>query len=364
MTLTPQLITDAAAWNAYLQGLPHAHILQSWPWGEHKATTTGWHPEHFAYAAPDGTVQAVAGVLTRRVGPLRVMYAPRGPALDYTNADTLRAVLAHLEGLARRRHVVWLKIDPDLPRAFGLPAQADPDRPDQPHAPGLMLEQTLEARGWRFSASQVQFRNTLVHDLTPTEDDLLAAMNQSTRRKIRKADKAGVVIRPADLTGTDLDTLYALYGETSARQGFIIRPLDYYRALWQRFAQAGYAHALLAEWEGRAIAGVVLLHLPPTVWYFYGMSGEDGREAQPNYALQWAALRWAKSAGYTRYDWWGAPDDFAPADPMWGVYRFKDGFGGRVVRGVGAWDYIPHAALHTVYENIIPRVLGWLRNRS
>ena len=71
-----------------------------------------------------------------------------------------------------------------------------------------------------------------------------------------------------------------------------------------------------------------------------------------------------KAAGCTEYDWWGAPDVFQEDDPMWGVYRFKDGFGGTVLRTLGAWDFIPHPLLYRVYEGVIPRVLGLLRARQ
>jgi len=73
-------------------------------------------------------------------------------------------------------------------------------------------------------------------------------------------------------------------------------------------------------------------------------------ELSESMALQWAAMRWARDRGCTRYDLWGIPDEVgadpaAYADPdswgeggLWGVYRFKQGFGGQVVRYTGAWD--------------------------
>ena len=358
--ITPTTITERAQWNALLRTLPVAHVLQTWEWGEFKRVETGWQPQRFAYWDAAGQVRAAASVLTRRVGPLRVMYVPKGPALDYADAEIRGAVLTHLERLAQERGAVWLKIDPDVVLGTGIPSGRDPDRPPHDDPTGQAVVAALEARGWRFSTSQVQFRNTLVLDLRQSEEELLAGMSQSTRRKIRLAAKRGVHVRLADRP-EDLRTLYKLYRVTGTRQGFLIRPLDYYREAWARFMEAGLATAFLAEWEEQALAGLVLFHFGPKAWYFYGMSSNAERRRMPTYALQWAAIRWAKAHGYPTYDFWGAPNSFCEEDPMWGVYRFKDGFGGRVVRHIGAWDYAPRSALYWVYERAMPRVLAALR---
>lgn len=355
-------IDQREKWNTILRGLPYAHVLQTWEWGEFKQQTTGWTPERFAYQDSSKGYRAAASVLTRHIGPFAVMYVPKGPALEYSDPALVEMVLDHLQKLAKKRHVIWLKIDPDLPLGTGIPGAAD--HPEHPDPDGQALKNLLERRGWRFSADQVQFRNTFIHDLSSSEDALLAGMNQSTRRKIRQAEKAGVVVREADLRNTDLQTLYDLYVMTGERQGFTTRPLDYYKTAWQAFGQAGLAYGLLAEVENRAVAGLILFHFGRKVWYFYGMSSNQQRDAQPNYALQWAALRWAKSQGYALYDWWGAPNQFDESDPMWGVFRFKEGFGGQVVRHIGAWDFVAYPFLYQVYEKVIPRILNFMRRKN
>jgi lipid II:glycine glycyltransferase (peptidoglycan interpeptide bridge formation enzyme) len=366
MRLTPTWISDPGEWNHRLRALPTAHILQTWEWGEFKRRTTGWRPERCAYLDAEGQWAAAASLLTRRVGPLRVVYIPKGPLFrDYTDLTTLQAVLDHLQGLARRRGAIWLKLDPDIVVATGLPADAPDDEgrhPDTPDPNGQAALKVLQERGWRFSPDQVQFRNTLTLDLAQGEEELLAGMNQSTRRKLRLAEKAGVTVR-STTSEADLRLLYDLYVVTGQRQGFTTRPWDYYHDLWTIFLQAGLAHVLLAEAEGQALAGLILFHFGQTAWYFYGMSANEQRDRQPTYALQWAAIRWAKAQGYRVYDWWGAPNTFSEADPMSGVYRFKVGFGGQVVRHIGAWDYVPFPPLYWAYGQAAPRLIGWLRRR-
>ena len=239
--------------------------MQSWEWGLFKQQTTGWLPERFAYLDGD-TVVAAASLLTRRAGPFRVMYVPRGPLLTTLDPAIYEAVLDHLQGLAQAQHAVWLKIDPDISLATGIPADETPDdkHPYQPDADGVAFRDGLAARGWQFSSNQVQFRNTMINDLQPSVDDLLAGMNQSTRRKIRQAEKAGVAVRVADLNGPDLQTLVDLYAITGQRQGFLTRPADYYRLAWGTFIQAGLGEALLAEVDGEAVAGVVNFRMGST----------------------------------------------------------------------------------------------------
>ena len=98
MQLNPRPITDRATWNAAVCDLPYTHVLQTWEWGAFKQVETGWTPERLLFEDDTGVVVAAASVLTRRVGPLRVMYVPKGPALDYADPEMLRAVLALVSG--------------------------------------------------------------------------------------------------------------------------------------------------------------------------------------------------------------------------------------------------------------------------
>ena len=101
------------------------------------------------------------------------------------------------------------------------------------------------------------------------------------------------------------------------------------------------------------MAALILFHFAGRAYYFYGMSRDLHRNLMPTHLLQWEAMRWARAQGCTVYDMWGAPDTLDESDPMWGVYRFKQGFGGQFVQHIGAWDYADIAptvlALHHRY---------------
>lgn len=354
MSLISEVITDRAAWDAAVATFSGAHLLQSWAWGEFKRITTGWQPLRLAFKR-DGRTVALASIGIRKAGPLTVMYAPKGPLFDPTESGLAAELVEALEALARQHRAVALKIDPDIPLATGAPDEPD----DSPNPAGVAWQAVLEKRGWRYSDEQIQFKNTIVIDLTPDEDALLMRLSQNTRRKVRVAEREGVSIRAA--TEADLPMLYDLYVETGTRDGFLVRPRAYYERAWRDFMRDGLCHPLIAEVEGQPVSHVVLYKFGQTVWYFYGASREIHRDKMPNYLLQWEAMRWAKSQGCTRYDLWGAPDVFDDTDGMWGVYQFKRGFRGTVIRTGGAWDYAPNTWLYAAFTQILPRARALLR---
>jgi lipid II:glycine glycyltransferase (peptidoglycan interpeptide bridge formation enzyme) len=262
-------------------------------------------------------------------------------------------VLSELAAYAQENNAIFIKIDPDVTVGLGVPG--DPTAFDMP--PRLAMVTEWEEAGWRFSDDQIQFRNSVVIDLRKPADDILMGMKQKTRYNVRLGpNKKGVNIRKGSID--DLDLLYALYEETAQRDGFIIRPFDYYKLAWGEFIKAGLAQPLIAEYKGRALAHVIIFGFGRRAWYFYGASSTEERNRMPTYALQWEAIQWAKAQGMQVYDFWGAPDDFTnPDDPLAGVYRFKEGFGGTVVRRVGAYDYAAKGMLYNVYTKAMPAVI-------
>lgn len=351
MILTPE--TERSRWNAALLSLPAPHILQSWEWGAVKSQT-GWTANRLLWReSPQSPPLAAASMLLRRISklPWGVAYVPKGPLLDWTDPAVVEQVISGIEAQARKSWAIFVKIDPDV--SPGEPA-------------GQALIALLDRRGWRFSAEQIQYRNTALLDLTPGEEALLEQMKPKWRYNVRLAERRGVRIVRGGLD--DLHTFYALYAETGQRDGFLVRPFSYYEATWRTFmqpdtAQAPSAHLLLAEVEGEAVAGIILFVFGPSAWYMYGASSERQRQLMPNHLLQWEAIRLAAGKGCTRYDLWGAPDVLEELDPMWGVWRFKEGLGARFAPHIGAWDFPVSGPLYWSYTSAMPRVLDLMRSR-
>ena len=222
------------------------------------------------------------------------------------------------------------------------------------------VQAELQARGWRYSNDQVQFRNTVMLRVDAPDEELLGRMKQKTRYNVRLGPKKGLSMRIGD--EADWPLLYKMYAETSIRDGFVIRDQAYYEHVWRTFAPR--SAALIAEFEGQPVAAVYLFHFAGRAYYLYGMSREAQRDKMPNYMLQFEAMRWARQQGCTVYDLWGAPEDFIESDPLWGVFRFKEGLGGQVVRTLGAWDYAPNPLWYAAYTRLMPAVLDVMRMRG
>lgn len=356
-------VTQPSDWNDLIVHLEGTHALQTWQWGQVKAQV-GWQSHPLIWRDDKGTICAGALLLQRIVQTggfglkMSVMYIPRGPMLDYGNHPLANQVLNDLQTYARQKGAIFLKIDPDLVLAYGSPGT---DK-EMEYSIGLNFREDLLKRGWVFSDDQIQFRNTVVVGLCDDEEALLAQMKPKTRYNVRLADKRGVTIRVGG--AEDIDLLYRMYAHTSVRDDFLIRGKDYYALVWRTFFEAGLAEPLIAEVDGEPVGAVVIFRFGNKAWYLYGMSLDEHREKMFTYRLQWEAMLRAKAAGCTLYDFWGAPDEFNESDPMWGVYRFKEGFGGTVLRTLGAWDYPVRPLIYQLYNRILPRILNVMRRRG
>lgn len=335
---------DDAAWDAAVGALPAPHLLQSAAWGALKQRW-GWQAERFAWPAspPHPRPSALAQVLLRRLGrlPWRLAYVPKGPLLAQGEAAAWEQPLRDLAAWCRKQGALYVKIDPDIPR----------ERQD--------VAAVWRGLGWQPSAEQIQFPHTLRTALDQDDATLLAAMQPKTRYNIGLAGRRGVVVRRAG--SEDIATFLALYSATGRRAGFGLRAPAYYADLIEDFQRRDMAGLLLAEREGRALAAAVPVAFGGRAWYLYGASADEGREHQAAALLQWECLRWARQHGCGVYDWWGGPDPEDPEDPLWGIGRFKMGFGAQPAAQMGAWDLVLRPVAYHVYRRLADWRLKRLR---
>lgn len=319
-----------ATWDSYVVESPYGHILQSWEWGEIKKRT-GWRAVRLALCR-DKEIQGAAQVLLRalpyRLGTLA--YVPKGPVIDYQDPTAVAAMIDALADLTTRERVISLKLEPEVLEPSPVATE-------------------LLGRGL-VPAPPVQMRSSIWVDLSYPETEIMARQKQKTRYNIRLAGKKGVMVREGQIE--DLDSWYEMYLATAHRDGFSVHDLEYYRIVLQTLQSRGMATLLLAYHGGDLLAGIIVFTFGRTAQYMYGASSNEKRNLMAPYLVQWEGMRWAKARGAIVYDLWGIPDRLEENEDLWGVYRHKRGYGGEIVRYIGAFDLVRAPVRHTSLEQI------------
>lgn len=310
------------------------HLLQSPYWSAFKSQF-GWSSQELRLPNSRWPTQ----ILFRRLPPgFKVAYVPKGPAIDWNDTLTANQSLIALKRFAKQRGTLFLKIEADAN-----------DTPS--------LKSLFRKAGF-VSGKSVQPKATIIIDIQPAEEAILAAMKSKTRYNIRLAARKGVAVRQGGVE--DLIIFDQLNQLTAHRDGFAAHPLAYYQAAFQQFPPQNRA-LLLAEFQGTPLAGLIVFTWEGRAYYLYGASGNEHRNKMPTYLLQWEAIKWAKTQGCHSYDLWGIPNapletleaEFSQRqDGLWGVYRFKRGFGGKVVYSLDAYDYVYNRPLYALFSRL------------
>jgi CelD/BcsL family acetyltransferase involved in cellulose biosynthesis len=139
--------------------------------------------------------------------------------------------------------------------------------------------------------------------IEPDADAVLRTFHRSqVQRNIRKAQRSGVVVRRAGDARDLTEIFYGLHLGTRRRLGVPVQPRRFFARLWDRMIAPGIGFVLIAEAEGRPLAGAVFLAYGESVIYKYGASDASSWSLRPNHAIFWDAIRWSCEAGYRAFD--------------------------------------------------------------
>ena len=318
------------AWDAFVAASAQPTHLQTTAWA-HVKRANGWRPVRVAVAAGDRVLGAQ--MLVRRPAgrlPWGLGYVGRGPlsgrptgnghAIDPAvdaptlDADALATFTEKVRDTARRLRLAYVRIEPDL---------------------GADSAPMLQQLGWR-PAPHVQPETTHMIQLARPLEQVWEGLHRKARQSVNKARRFGITVVEAD--GSRLRDFYEIHVRAAQRAGILPRPESIYRQMWSVLAPRGMARLFFAERgsPGEAVAALFLVSCSNRVVDLYGGTTGEGDATRANYVLKWEAIQRAWAAGFTEYDLWGLPHA--------GIARFKQGFGGREVRYVGAWDLVTDRA--------------------
>jgi lipid II:glycine glycyltransferase (peptidoglycan interpeptide bridge formation enzyme) len=357
---------ELGEWDERTVERPGGHVYQSRAWAAHRAAS-GWTARHLVF---DDGFAALA--LTRGwpwIGGASA-YVPRGPisageAGDMT-AERLIALTEHLAG----EDVDVVAADPEIAS-------------DSPFAA------RVEAAGFHAIEEIQPSRHRVSLPLDGADEEAaFAAIAKSTRQRIRKAEKDGVVVvrhdarlvrnevgagfeRPSEATEVALDRFYDLLLETGERLHFSFGPRRSFVAWWSAAQRAGHLILLEARLaDGSPLAALVVYRHGERLSTVHSGDHAAARRDHPGalHLLRWRAIQLAIREGRTEMDLGGV--DVAGArrepregEPMWGLYQHKLSFGGRWVELSGAHERVIRPNRYRA-GRVTTKVAGLIRRRS
>ncbi len=315
-------------WEEFSSTIKNVHILQMSAWGSLKEDF-GWQARYFIH--DKGGAQVLFKKLPLN---LSIAYIPKGPVGNIQNEFWEKLI-----EFCKQNHAIFIRVEPD------------------DWFTGNKWEQLLQrsVRG-----KSIQPPNTIVIDISGDAEEILKNMKQKTRYNVRLAQKKGIQIEVSE----DVGLFYEIMLETGARDEFGIHSAAYYQTVYDLFKTANNVVLLLATYQGIALAGLMMFLNGDRAWYFYGASNSKERNRMPTYLLQYEAMLIAKARGCKTYDLWGIPDEPEEvlesefqnrSDGLWGVYRFKRGFGGEHKRSFPTRDMVLNPILYRFFRFIEKR---------
>ena len=315
-----------------------SHLLQMGEWGELKKDF-GWKPVRII------SENIGAQILFRKL-PLgfTIGYMPK-PVFSEQLSEISNEFWDEVDSACKKNNAVFLKIEPDAWIEEFQPFDLAQDKPS-------------DFPTFKPSTHNIQPPNTIIVSIKEDEEVILSRMKPKCRYNIRLAEKKGVIVRTWD----DIQAFHQMMLITGGRDNFGVHSKEYYQRAYDLFHPKGTCELLVAEFEGKPLASLMVFANGKRAWYVYGASNNEERNRMPTYLLQWEAIRWAKSKGCEEYDLWGVPDENEATleanfesrhDGLWGVYRFKRGFGGQLKRAAQALDKVYNPLLYWMYLKFI-----------
>ena len=335
----------------FLENLERCNFQQSIEWSKVKSF---WKNEIVLAEDENGKIIGSISILIRKIPVFGYMlYSSRGPVCDIYDEEVLSQLTEGAKQIAKKYNAFVFKIEPDI--------KSD-DMDFRRIITSLGYKIKDDAKNFR---EEIQPRYVFRLDIKgKTEDEVFANFHQKTRYNIRLATKKGVVVKEG--TREDLKEFHKIMVETGSRDGFIIRPLEYFEKMYDELAP-NHMKLLMAYYEDKPISGVIPIMYGNKTWYLYGASSNEHRNLMPNYLLQWEMIKMAIQNKSDIYDLRGVSGVVDENHPQYGLYRFKKGFGADFTEFIGE-VYMPYKPLrYNLYkfsEKTFRAVRGKLKTKK
>lgn len=161
----------------------------------------------------------------------------------------------------------------------------------------------------------------------PGDGDLgqavFAAIDGSTRRNVRKAQKSGIVV---EVDNAAVDFLETVHRQNMSEIGGRAKSPRFFDTFPRHFQAERDYRIYVAKLDGEPVAALLLFYFNKTVEYFTPVTVNVHRNSQPMALIVYRAMIDAAAQGFSRWNWGGT---WLSQD---GVYRFKRKWGAEDLR--------------------------------
>lgn len=302
-----------------------SHIIQSWEWGDFRQKT-GVDVVRLGRFEGKKLVEALQ-VTFHKIPhlPWCVGYCPKGnlPSVE---------LLKEIDKIARGKRTILVKFEPNIENDTNSSST-----------------KIIKNLGLIPSPKSVFANYTFIVDLSPSEEELLSKMHSKTRYNIRLSQRHGVVVEEKNDIESFKEFL-KLQKQTASRNKFFVHPDSYYIKMWETLSKSGLVSLLVASLKKEKLTAWVIFKFKDTAYYPYGGSSLKYKEAMASNLIAWEALRIARKNHFKTFDMWGAVAPNTPSsDPWYGFHRFKEGYGGKLVSFIGAYDLVTNPGLYKIF---------------
>lgn len=310
--------SEEPKWDEFIQTHPLSSIHQTSAWGHFRG-------KYWIIVLENDDKIIGGSMIIRQELPKGYcwLYSARGPLIQNDQMDLsgsqVEALLTALEPLAKKENAVFLRIDPPI---------TEPPK----------------FKGFKPTHSGFQPEDTIIVDLTASEEEILKQMKQKGRYNIRLAEKKGVSIHESK----NVDAFYSLLEQTTTRDNFHGHDKHFYQQMLDKLPQNAILY--MATYENKSIAGIIVTHFKDTAIYYFGASGNEYRNVMAPYLLQWHAMKEAKKRHAKYYDLLGIAPENAKDHPWAGVTNFKKKFGGKHITYAPPQEYSFKPLIHFLYK--------------
>ena len=389
-----------------------ATFLQTINWGKLKEHN-GWKYELLGFKKDNEIIAGMMLLSKQTPIKKKMFYAPRGFILDYKNEELLRNFTEEVKKYVKKNNGIFIKIDPYV-EGIERDIDGKVVENGYNNKNIINELKKLGFKEQFAKPGQVSLQPKWLYRIDTkdkTLEEVMKDMTSKTRQMIRKNEKNGVVVREGNYE--DLEEFQKIMEHTSERRNFLDRSLSYYQNMYTSFGNGEilrlyFADLMIEEQLDKlkkelvelekayqvlinnnengkrvkeqtlnekkleidkvkdnitkyeelykkhgsklTLGGVLFFIYGKEVLAFLGGAYKDYMEFQCSYSIYYELIKYAVENKYDYYNFYGISSDLSPKDPMYGVYLFKKGFGGKVVELLGEYDLPVSKFYYTIYK--------------